>query len=166
MCSCVYNCILSSSVKLVVYPYIPKYLGYRKTLQTSQLIFGVLIALLPLVNRITGPIPEDSETDGSGQSGLWSGSGSGSGFWTQQAEMNSTFDYCGNNITEDPTVHDDPIKRIPFYVWVTLVLFLSTIIITRYTFQMPSIYECLHVYRCSHPSIAFLLLPGQLASQV
>ncbi len=120
-----------------MYPYIPKYFGYRKTFQVTVIVFAVAIALFPLLNRITGPIPGGSGTSDNAKSDLWSGSGSGggSGFWFENETdvANTTLDYCGNNATEDLTVHSDSIRRIPFYIWIALVLFMGTIILSRYT---------------------------------
>jgi len=79
--------------------------------------------LLPFSNQITGPIPNTSALN---TSLSYSGSGSGSGF-----KNSTTFDYCGNDLSDEMQVNINSVKRIPIYVWVVVVIFLLIMVVSR-----------------------------------
>ena len=50
------TCDVPFFIQLLAYSKIAKCLGYRKTLQVGAVMFAVACALLPLSNKITGPV--------------------------------------------------------------------------------------------------------------
>ena len=94
-------------------------------------MFALTCVLLPLSNKITGPIEgagsESVNITGSRNGSVpdysWSSSGLGS-------EMNET-DYCGNGF-EVTLVNDNSIRRIPWHVWIVLCLIIGVMVMSRY----------------------------------
>ena len=86
-------------------------------------LYAVSCVLLPFSNQITGPIPNTSALN---TSLSYSGSGSGSGFHSSR-----TFDYCGNDLSDEMQVNINSVKRIPIYVWVVVVIFLLIMVVSR-----------------------------------
>ena len=114
------------------------------------MLFALSVALLPLANKITGPVDgtiptnitgpangsiPDYLTDSSmllnisNNDNLWSGSGVGSNM-NEMIPANST-NYCGNDANEESLVNENSIKRIPGYVWVVLSLLLGFMVVSR-----------------------------------
>ena len=88
-------------------------------------MFAVAIILLPLSNRITGPVPVPLSGSGGG-GGEWQ---SGSGI---SGSLNNT-DYCGNDLSNNSlSVNVDSVTRIPVYIWVVVCLITLVIMISRY----------------------------------
>ena len=81
------------------------------------MVFALNCVLLPLSNKITGPV------NGTASPLHVNITGSGNG-------MNST-DYCGND-AEETLVNDDSITRIPWYVWIVLFLIVGVMVMSRY----------------------------------
>ena len=81
------------------------------------MVFALTCVLLPLSNKITGPV------NGTASPLHVNITGSGNG-------MNST-DYCGND-AEETLVNDDLITRIPWYVWIVLFLIMGVMVMSRY----------------------------------
>ena len=145
-------------MQLLAYSKIAKCLGYRKTLQVGAVMFAVACALLPLSNKITGPVGRTNSSapinitgpsipdywtdavtllnitglsNGSTPDDLWSGSGVESSV-NETIAANST-DYCGNDVSEEESlVNENSIKRIPWYVWIVLSLLLGFLVISRF----------------------------------
>ena len=101
-----------------MFPKLVKYLGYRHTYKLGCVLFGIASVLLPLSNRISGPISSDSH----GDKGSGNGSGSGSG-------MGPVDDFCGSPSfeAENSTQRGDSVSAIPARVWA--VLFSITILL-------------------------------------
>lgn len=98
------------------------------------------MALLPLVNKVTGPIYDSStnpSVNASAEDSWWlgssSGSGSGLGGNLTGEVANETLDYCGGNVTDELEVHSDSVTRVPFKIWIALVLLFGSIATVRYT---------------------------------
>ena len=111
-------------MQLSVFPLIVRCIGYRWTLRLGLVLFAVSCVLLPFSNQITGPIPNTSALNASLS---YSGSGSGSGF-----QNITTFDYCGNDLSDEMQVNINSVRRIPIYIWVVVVIFLLIMVVSRY----------------------------------
>ena len=111
-------------MQLSVFPLIVRCIGYRWTLRLGLVLFAVSCVLLPFSNQITGPIPNTSALN---TSLSYSGSGSGSGFHNSR-----TFDYCGNDLSDEMQVNINSVRRIPIYIWVVVVIFLLIMVVSRY----------------------------------
>jgi len=112
-------------MQLTVFPLIVRCIGYRWTLRLGLVLYAVSCVLLPFSNQITGPIPNTSALNASLS---YSGSGSGSGF------QNSTFDYCGNDLSDEMHANKNSVIRIPIYVWVVVVTTLLLMMVARYVY--------------------------------
>ena len=87
---------------------IVKCLGYRHTYKFGCALYGISVILLPLSNRISGPVSSPSED--------FSGSGSGSGSHVIDVPDNLS-SFCGlslyDNVTESSSVNVDSVSEYP-----------------------------------------------------
>ena len=89
-------------------------------------MFAIFVVLLPLSNRISGPISSSDD--------MASGSGSGNGSGLELVD-NST-DYCGtplypsDNVT-DTSINVDSVSRVPSRVWAVLLTITVVIVFSR-----------------------------------
>ncbi len=101
------------------------------------------MALLPLANRITGPLSGSSTSslvNTSAEDSWWSGSGSGLRLEENlTSEMNASTDYCGNNDTDQLGVHKDSVARVPLDIWITLALLFGSIATLRYSVDIDAL---------------------------
>ena len=131
-------------MQLSVFPLIIKCIGYRWTLRLGLVLFAVSCVLLPFSSQITGPIPNTSVENASL---VYSGSGSGSGF-----QNSTTFDYCGNDFSEEMHVNTNSVKRIPLYVWVVVIIFLSLMVVSRHVNSWYCMHAASSMYCIQHYS--------------
>ena len=83
-----------------MFPCITGCIGYRRTYQLSGVVFAAALVLLPLSNRITGPVPGEP-------------SGSGGGAWQSGSGALNNTDFCGNDVSSDKlSVNVDSVTRI------------------------------------------------------
>ena len=130
-----------SFLQLIVFPFIPKYIGFRKTFFITVLIFGATSALLPVSNLITGPMEapttncstnaadpciRDFNTDDtmlSTNSTDLGGNLTNTTWLAGNGTENSTTPFCGQ-VYQMENIHDDSIARIIPTVWLVLGLIL------------------------------------------
>ena len=117
------------------YHRVAKLLGYRKTFRAGLIVFTIGCILLPLANKISGPI-------GSNQSDT---SINNSSFLANSSNYNNdTVDYSGSGSVDDEVNNDtchtsqldssvggNSIGHIPFRVWLTVCWILSMMILGR-----------------------------------
>ena len=82
-------------------------------------MFGIFSILLPLSNRISGPIspPMTSEND-------------------SYLDQGNTSDFCGvsNDNATDTSINMDSVSRIPARVWVVIIVMTSSLVLSRYIY--------------------------------
>ena len=115
-------------MQLFLFPQIAKCLGYRHTFKLGCAVFGIFSILLPLSNRISGPVSYAYED---------MGSGSGSGNENDLTPFFFTYnDSCGNliNTTENttPTSDSNSVSRVPGRVWVAIMIIVRIMVCARY----------------------------------
>jgi hypothetical protein len=109
-------------LQFFVFPRVSKCLGFRHTYKLGCVLFGISSIILPLSNRISGPISYSSED-------IFSGSGSGGGL--------SPFfvynDSCGNLInTTDGFSGANSVSRVPARVWAVIMTITVATVFSRY----------------------------------
>lgn len=115
-------------MQFFLFPLITKFLGYRHTYKLGCALFAIAIVLLPLANRISGPISSSSDNAFSGN-----GSGNGSDF----SDFDNSTDFCGtplyasDNVTET-SINVNSVSRIPARVWVVMFLIAILLVMSRY----------------------------------
>lgn len=125
---------LSLFYQLTLYPYVVKYLGYRKTLQFGISIFVICYMLLPFSNRITGPISSSAggpcSSNTTENMSVFSGSGSGI-FENETLNLNGSTDYCGTEDFDTIGVNENSVARVPIRVWLMLISIMFLLVISR-----------------------------------
>ena len=89
---------------------------------------AVLSVLLPLSNKITGPIASDVGTNSS--LSLFNTSFYNATY-NVSSQGNQSLPFCGK-VYEDSKLHDDSVVRIPFVVWLVLCMQVGLQITARY----------------------------------
>lgn len=115
--------IVQLFMQFFVFPRIAKCIGFRHTYKLGCAIFGISAAILPLSNRISGPVSYHEDE-------FSSGSGSGSGL----APFFVYNDSCGNliNVTDNTTsTGGSSVSRIPGRVWVVIMIITAFIVFAR-----------------------------------
>ena len=119
--------------QLLAFPYIVKWLGYRKAFQIGLIVFFVASIIIPFTNQITGPI--DGTVEDQAQNTSLSSC-------SAHHDLNDTFllgenmtsngtDFCGNDLEDTIRVNDNSIKRIPFVVWLTLMMVMILSVVSK-----------------------------------
>ena len=113
-------CYVYIPLQLALYPYVVRWLGYRRTLQFALGTYVVCAALLPLSNLITGPINSMESANNTNDSG------------NVTLDMNATDLYCGRDVLEDSMgVNPNSVWRIPIRVWVVVITIMMITAISR-----------------------------------
>lgn len=141
-----------SSLQLIVFPFIPKYIGFRRTFFVTVMFFAATSALLPVSNLITGPLEpaatncstngtdtcirnftissgnnatvlSRNSTDLGGNFTNITGFGGNLIDLSGNGTENTTAPFCGQ-VYQKGTIHDDSVTRILPTIWLVLGLIL------------------------------------------
>jgi MFS family permease len=116
--------------QIFLFPYVARCLGYRNCFRFFVLMTAVLSVLLPLSNKITGPIASDVGTNSS--LSLFNTSFYNATY-NVSSQGNQSLPFCGK-VYEDSKLHDDSVVRIPFVVWLVLCMQVGLQITARIAF--------------------------------
>ena len=118
-------------IQLVIYPPVAKCCGYRGSFQIALIALAAGSVFLPFSNSITGPVPTVKNIS---DTALGSGD-----FMNHSAplynnnvtfEANGTSSFC-EGFQKTDLVNDNSVKRVPLYIWVTLIFGFGLIVISR-----------------------------------